>query len=156
MNNNNLLWLGRHEGWLRYIAHGVKDGDEQCIERAAKLFDIMLPDECIIVPMPSHVGYATTMTSVCLEIASKSDRAYLNILRCAEHESSYSVKHDGMEPEDYEMWLAIADGWRPCMPVFILDNVICTGVTATSAIRAFKSKGIDARVLALTRSTWRS
>ena len=39
---------------------------------------------------------------------------------------------------------------------FILDNVICSGVTATAAIRAFKSKGIDAKVLALTRATWRS
>lgn len=151
--DNNLLWLGRHEGWLRYIAHGVKDGDEQCIERAARLFDIMLPNECIVVPMPSHVGYATTMASVCMEIHG---RTYLNILRCAEHESSYSVKKDGFAPEDLEMWLAIADGWRPSMPVFVLDNVICSGVTATAAIRAFKSKGIDARVLALTRATWRS
>ena len=154
--DRNLLWLGRHEGWLRYIAHGVKDGDEQCIERAAKLFDIMLPNECIIVPMPSHVGHATTMASVCMGIISRSGRTYLNILRCAEHESSYSVKKDGMEPEDYEMWLAIADGWRPSIAVFVLDNVICTGVTATAAIRAFKSKGIDARVLALTRATWRT
>lgn len=154
--DGSILWLGRHEGWLRYVAHGVKDGDEQCIERAAKLFDIMLPNECIVVPMPSHMGRATTLASVCIRTIGNSDRSYMDILRCAEHESSYSVKRDGFEPEDYEMWLDIVDGRTLDAPVFVLDNVVCSGATATAAIRAFRSRGIDARVLALTRAMWRS
>ena len=66
MNNQNMIWFGRYEGWLRMLAHGVKDYDDNCIGKAAKLFDLMLPDGCVVVPMPSHDGMPRQMVRVLL------------------------------------------------------------------------------------------
>lgn len=158
MNNDRIVWFGRYEGWLRYLAHGVKDGDEECILKAARLFDLMLPERCVIVPMPSHEGKATTMLRVAR--AARLGRAVCDILKCAPHESSYAQKKAGMLPSQFKM---SRKGPIRATPeqmrggVWIIDNVVCTGVTAGEALRAM-SRGIanaNVRVCVLAASMWR-
>ena len=48
MKNNRITWFGRYEGYLRMIARGVRDNNPSCIECAAKLFDLMLPDATVV------------------------------------------------------------------------------------------------------------
>lgn len=151
MNKSNLIWFGRYEGWLRMLARGVKDYDGECIRKAAKLFDLMLPDGCVVVPMPSHTGEARQMLTVANMIPG--ERLVLDVLRCSPHESSYAQKKDGFTPSDIEMWCGSLP--RLGRPVYIIDNVICTGVTASAALRAVKNAGSDAMVVALASSPWR-
>lgn len=153
MNKSNMIWFGRYEGWLRLLARGVKDYDEECIRKAAKLFDLMLPDGCVVVPMPSHEGVPMQM----LEVANRmpGNRIAVDTLRCSPHESCYTQKKDGFTPAPFEMWrkawmLPKCDG-----EVYVIDNVICTGTTAGAAIRAFNAIGVKARVCAIAYSPWR-
>lgn len=153
MNKSNLIWFGRYEGWLRMLAHGVKHYDGECIRKAARLFDLMLPDGCVVVPMPSHTGEARQMLTVAN--AMPGHRYVSNVLACDSHDSCYAQKKDGFAPAPFRMWC------KPRMPpkgnadVYVIDNVICTGTTASAAIRAFDAIGVKARVCAIAYSPWR-
>lgn len=151
MNRQNMIWFGRYEGWLKWLARGVRDYDYGCIEKAAKLFDMMLVDECVVIPMPSHTGEARQMLSVANLLPGR--RTVVDVLRCKPHESNYTQKKDGFTPSDIDMWCRNMPKFG--CPVYIIDNVICTGVTAGAALRAVKNTGSDAMVVALASSPWR-
>lgn len=135
------------------LAKGVKDYDEECIRKAARLFDLMLPDRCIVVPMPSHTGEARQMLAVAN--AMPGERHVVDMLRCASHESCYTQKKDGFTPAPFEMWCKPWMLQENDVEVYVIDNVICTGTTAGAAIRAFSTMDVKARVCALAYSPWR-
>ena len=150
MKNNHITWFGRYEGYLRTIARGVRDNNPKCIECAAKLFDLMLPEGAIVVPMPSHYGSACQMLSVVRKLVERrGDITAYDILRCEPHEANYSQK-EYATPAPIKMRLSTAINFDGA-GVFVLDNVICTGVTASAALEVLP----DATVVALAMSSWR-
>lgn len=150
MKNNHITWFGRYEGYLRMIARGVGDNDPMCIECAAKLFDLMLPEGAIVVPMPSHHGHSCQMLSVVRKlIERRGDITAYNILKCEPHESNYSQK-EYTTPAPIKMHLSTKINFDGA-EVFVLDNVICTGVTASAALEVLP----NATVVALAMSSWR-
>lgn len=62
MKNNHITWFGRYEGYLRTISRGVRDNNPKCIECAAKLFDLMLPEGALDV-LPDATVVALAMSS---------------------------------------------------------------------------------------------
>ena len=150
MKNNHVTWFGRYEGFLRTIARGVRDNDPRCIECAAKLFDLMLPEGARVIPMPGHHGSACQMLSVVRKIVERrGDITAYDILKCEPHEANYSQKKY-TTPKPIKMHLSTAINFNG-VGVFILDNVICTGVTASAALEVLP----DATVVALAMSSWR-
>ena len=150
MKNNRITWFGRYEGYLRMIARGVRDNDPRCIECAAKLFDLMLPDGARVIPMPGHHGSARQMLSVVRKIVERrGDITAYDILKCEPHEANYSQKKCAT-PKHVKMHLSTATNFNG-VGVFVLDNVVCTGVTASAALEVLP----DAMVVALAMSSWR-
>jgi len=158
MNKQNMIWFGRYEGRLRLLARGVKYGDSECIIKAGRLFDMMLPDRCIVVPMPSHLGDARQM----LEVADRMPgrRFVMDALTCEPHESCYDQKKDGYAPSEFNM--SFNTSKLEMVPkedlnggIYIIDNVICTGVTASAARRAVAMHGLASVVCAIAYSPWR-
>ena len=149
MKHNGIICLCRHEGLLREVAHGVKDGVGKYADMAAILFDRLLPLDCIIVPMPSHRGRADTMLDVALRLAKFSHRKVCDALSCDPHESSYEQKQRGLQPTPIFMRTnAVLNG---C--VCVIDNYVSSGVTAFAALDAIPT----ARVYALTIGNyWRN
>lgn len=137
------------------LCQGIRNGDEQCIKQSAKFFDAMLPPNSVIVPMPGHMGKATTMLRVAKEIVKlRPDIEMFDVLKCFPHESNYSQKKNyGIIPKPITMvcddfkWI-LPDG-EP-RPTFIIDNVVVTGVTAQAAINALRWP-----VLCLCKDMWR-
>lgn len=129
MNAERLIWFGRYEGWLRHLARGVRDMDGECLAKAARLFDLMLPDGATVVPMPSHNGRADAM----LNVAIATGRRVVDCLCCDPHESNYSQKQDGCMPREISMRVK---GAKPTGDVFVIDSVIASGVTAAAALAA--------------------
>ena len=151
MKNNHITWFGRYEGYLRTIARGVRDNNPKCIECAAKLFDLMLPQGARVIPMPGHHGSACQMLSVVRKLVERrSDITAYDILKCDPHEANYTQKKY-TTPDPIRMFIApeFVECSGRCM--FILDNVICTGVTASAALKVLP----DATVVALAMSSWR-
>ena len=138
---NRMIWFGRYEGWLRWLCKGIQAGDIECIKKAAKLFDLMLPDDCLVIPMPGNNGYADQMKRVCVEMGHiwslRNPEGYTqgwsDILICNPHQSNYLQKKNGV-PAPIEMSLNGELGINKS--VFIIDNVIASGVTASAALKA--------------------
>ena len=150
MNNNHITWFGRYEGYLRTVARGVRDNNPRCIECAAKLFDLMLPEGARVIPMPGHHGSACQMLSVVRKLVERrGDITAYDILKCDPHEANYSQKKY-TTPKPIKMRLSTAINFNG-VDVFVLDNVICTGVTASAALEVLP----DATVVALAMSSWR-
>lgn len=161
MTKQNVIWFGRYEGWLRFIAREVRNGDAECVKIASSMFDLMLPEKCAIVPMPSHTGRATTMKMVADELAvmkGSQNRAFFDILECKPHMSSYEQKEMGVSPDPVEMTMRsstvreVQDALRGKYGrIFVIDNVVVTGATASGALKAIP----NAMVCALAVSHWR-
>ena len=150
MKNNHITWFGRYEDYLRMIARGVRDNNPKCIECAAKMFDLMLPEGAIVVPMPSHYGTAIQMMSVARQLKKRrNDIRVWDCLECEPHEANYSQKKY-TTPKPIKMHLSTAINFDG-VEVFVLDNVICTGVTASAALEVLPA----ATVVALAMSSWR-
>ena len=150
MKNNHITWFGRYEGYLRTIARGVRDNNPKCIECAAKLFDLMLPEGARVIPMPGHYGSARQMLSVVRKLAERrNDITAYDILKCDPHEANYTQKKY-TTPKPIKMRLSTAINFDG-IGVFVLDNVICTGVTASAALEVLP----EATVVALAMSSWR-
>lgn len=147
--NDRIIYFGRYEGWLRWLCRGVRDGDYECIKKAAELFKLMLPDECIVVPMPAHTGEPVQMLEVASLIqATAFSVECKNVLRCDPHESHYDIKKSGGIPSIVNMRCEIFE--TNGFPVFIIDNVIGSGATAASALNALP----NATVVTLAKGRW--
>lgn len=147
--NDRIIYFGRYEGWLRWLCRGVRDGDYECIKKAAELFKLMLPDECIIVPMPAHSGRSVQMLEVSLLIQSTDNKMLcMDVLKCEPHESHYEVKKAGGIPPFIDMRCEVFQTYG--LPVFIIDNVIGSGATAASALNALP----NATVVTLAKGRW--
>ena len=150
MNNNHITWFGRYEGYLRSISCFFCFKNQKCIECAAKLFDLMLPEGARVIPMPGHYGSACQMLSVVRKLVERrNDITAYDILKCDPHEANYTQKKY-TTPKPIKMRLSTAINFNG-VGVFVLDNVICTGVTASAALEVLP----DAMVVALAMSSWR-
>lgn len=148
MGNNapSIMWIGRHEGLLRDISRGVAYGNAESIRIAAYTMRGWLPDASVLVPMPSHIGYATTALMLCRAL-KRLNRSYsvVDALRCEPHSSSHGEKLEGRFPVKFLSF--IKDGVDIPSGAYIIDNYIGTGTTALSALAALP----DATVFALTK-----
>ena len=149
MKHNNIIYIGSHEGLLREVAHGVKDGVGKYADMAAILFDKLLPLDCIVVPMPGHRGRADTMLDVALRLAKFSRRKVCDALSGDPQDSNYDQTRRRLQPTPIVMRTnAVLHG---C--VCGVDNCVSSGATAFAALGAMPT----ARVYALTMGNyWRN
>ena len=147
MNNMpRIIWIGRHEGLLRDISRGVAYCDKQAIRIAACVMRGWIADRSVLVPMPSHIGYATTSLMLCREL-KRINHSYrvMDILRCEPHPSNHEEKMDGRFPSAFTTY--IKGETIPPQNAYIIDNCVGTGTTALSALAAMP----DAIVFAITK-----
>lgn len=143
---DRIVWVGRHEGLLRDVARGCAYGDSKSIDAGAAVLSAFIKPYSILVPMPSHIGYATTMLDLCVRIGELVKiSAVLDCLKCIPHESSHIQKlRMGLPPE-----IHMSTRWS--LPknenIIIIDNTICTGATASAALDVIP----NATVLAITK-----
>lgn len=148
---DKIIYFGRYEGWLRWLCRGVRDEDGDCTVKAARFFDAMLPSECIVVPMPSHEGLPKQMAVIAHYCTrSGTGREYWGVLRCTPHESNYLQKKSGKTPDPIEMYLDPDVIKITGRPVYIIDTVVSSGVTAESALKVLP----DATVVTLAKGRW--
>lgn len=134
---------GAYGGELRTLAHDIKDGKSEAIERAATLMAPSIPEKAILVPMPSHEGRATTMLTLANAIAAKAQGAsVLDALEAEPHESNYEHKKRTGKPTDIKMSRIKGVRIPKSRPVILIDNVIATATTYNAALKALPNADI--------------
>ena len=132
---------------VRDLAHGVKQSNDIPINVAAKAFAMALSalpenvrQNAVIVPMPGSDGRSRNMFNVARKINELSGIDYIDVLGSVEHESLYDFKKQHPGEALPELFFAL-DGRQVerlagHTPV-IIDNVLDTGHTISSAVEAF-------------------
>lgn len=136
------IGLSPYVGYFREVARGVRDGCPDAISQMAWHLTGMIHGKHRIIPMPSHLGYPSTMLNVAqeMEIVSEGRLTPCPVLKCNPHHSHYLMKKWGMTPVDPAMF--IDDGFIPSVDDIVIDNVTDTGATARAALKALPMANI--------------
>ena len=122
---------------LRELAHGIKNSEPEAIKEAARIMSHFIPNDAIIIPMPSRSGKSTTMLKLAEAIASIKGSvevidAIEGLSRVSQYDSKKSGKPLGIEDLGFKSVAEIPSD----RPVVIIDNVVASGITGLAAIKA--------------------
>lgn len=147
-----LTILGAHPyEEVRELCHAVKGcrhSNTPAIIRAAMLLVEAIDCPTVLVPVPSHTGFATDMFAlagvVCVEAAKRGVPCEVaDVLACRPHPSLCEEKHKegGGHPEDIRIVMYQMGGEKSMERlagkyVLLVDNVVDTGKTARAALAA--------------------
>ena len=131
-----ILALGDYSAY-RDICHKVKTSYRPFLREAAGMMaDLLtLPSDGVLIPMPSHLGYATDTLDLCKELSSLTGLPVMDILHGDMRESIHNLKSlTGEIPTDISLGFRLTRdvpcGLRP----LVVDNVIGTGFTMKAAL----------------------
>lgn len=123
---------------VREICHLVKDGNNSALYRMAIDMGYCLVSnhlkDCVIIPMPSHYGYATYTLSIAKRISRMIGCEVADILRCKPHKSLYDAKLNGETITSTELGFYLQGEYPTDKPIIIIDNVCDSGTTAFAAL----------------------
>ena len=90
------LSTGRYyDGINRWVAHKLKDGDNDAIDYAARQIAKLLPQNTVLVPIPGHHGKAEQTMQLARAISSYTHLPIVDALRGIERDSQYDAKKKG-------------------------------------------------------------
>lgn len=115
------------------IAHGMKNGNEKSIARAASEMAKYVSPDVTLIPMPGHTGVATYTLTLAEKIASISGARVCDIMRGAARETFYDIKKGGGKVQKDYLGLYLTEE-LPQGKIMIVDNCISTGTTAAAAL----------------------
>ena len=139
-NGLEILSVGKYSTY-RELCHRVKTGERSSIQEAAHLMAERIPFllTSVLIPMPSHLGYATDTLELCNEVSNLTGLSVIDALQGVERESLYYLKRNGKKVPDssYFGFHLACDIPAELTPV-IVDNVIATGHTMKAALAAVR------------------
>jgi len=129
---------------LRELAHGIKNSEPEAISEAARIMSKLIPNDAIVVPMPSRSGKSTTMLKLAKAIASIKGGSVevIDAIRGLPRESQYDIKKRGEKLTVKDMGFKSVADVPSDRPVVVIDNVVASGTTGLAAIRAIPNAHI--------------
>ena len=123
------------------ICHAMKGGSHSAILQAAAEMSLLIKElakDSVLVPVPSHLGYATYTLELAKEVAKRTGIRVADVLKGEHRRTLYEMKASGeVIPKDYlKMHI---QGHLPSERIILVDNVLATGQTAQVALEAVRS-----------------
>lgn len=131
--------VGYHSGYLKEMAHLLKEGNIEAITKASNLIAKLIPDNSIIVPMPGHEGYATYTYIMANLISKRTGCRVIEAIQGFSRESAYEAK---LKHKKLDIWFFKADDVPSTNKIVFIDNVVASGATSLAARRALGNRGI--------------
>lgn len=122
--------------FVRGIAHDLKSGDATAVRYAAAAMAPLLPPGATLVPVPSSRGDTSANRRLAEAIARLAHARVDDGLGREPGESQYARRKRGVSPLAASEQRVEWTGGRLRDPVVLIDNVVTSGATATSAERA--------------------
>jgi len=124
----------------REIAHQLKQSDASAIQQAAASIRSIIASwhNVALVPVPSHLGYATYT----LELAKAIGIGEIyDVLRCNQRETLYEQKLRGEHISPSSLGFYSIGSIPEDKNIVFVDNVVATGTTAIACFEAL-SRGV--------------
>ena len=121
---------------VRSICHLVKEGiaGVDILNQIAFETKRFIPNNSVIIPIPSHIGYATYT----LDIALRMGVQVLDCIECEPHQSLYTLKKQGIKVSPAYLKFRLKSGVTlPKNNVYLFDLVFATGTTEKAAQALF-------------------
>lgn len=134
-----LLGTTRYDDRSRILAHLLKAANPDALRYAAIRIAAMLPNDCVLVPMPGHKGYADDTLLLARDIASIRHTEVYDVLQGISRMPNYTAKRLGLSLEPTDFGLRLSASLPEGKTAVLIDNVIDTGVTARAAVNAVGS-----------------
>lgn len=131
-----ILALGDYSAY-RDICHKVKTSYRPFVREAAGMMaaSLSFPSDGILIPMPSHLGYATDTLDLCKELSSMTGLPVMDILHGDIRESVHNLKSvTGEIPADVSLGFRLTRDVPVGLRPLVVDNVIGTGFTMKAAL----------------------
>ena len=133
-----IMAVDGYRGKLDRLARDIKDvNNTEAIKKAVDLMAPRIPANAVLVPAPSHLGYATDTLVLAQALSERTDVPVADILKSDPRERQYDVKKATGHPLTAEQLGIRKEGELPegKMP-FIIDNVVNSGNTAEACVKA--------------------
>lgn len=118
------------------LAKEMKQGNSLAIAIAAAEMERYIPENAVLVPMPSHKGFATYTLELAQRIAELKNAEICDTLKGSPRKSLYQLKKEGRNPHKTRFGFYLTEGIPSGKKIIIIDNVVATGATATAAATA--------------------
>lgn len=131
------------------LAKRVKSRDAEAVREVAEMMKPLIPENAVLVPVPSHTGEATDMLDVAKVLGELTGSEVADVLKGAPRASQYDTKKEtGAAISSSDLGIRM-EGQLPegKLPI-IIDNVVDTGNTAEACVQAL-GRGV---VVSLGRS----
>jgi len=144
------------EPGVRALHHALKAGSQHAVLTMAIDMQPFVAKDAVLVPMPSSAGRGGAGLWLATALHQLTGRPVVEALRGRPRMSVYAAKKQGISPT-FDLGFK-QQGRLPAGRITIIDNVVGTGHTARSALRAFPSgatvlvHAIDVPVF--TRQRW--
>lgn len=123
---------------IRDVAEGLKEADPEAIEEAAEKMAPKLRPGARLIPIPDHTGNTEANRALAQALARRINGEVADVLRRVPNEESSFARRRQGEPgltaDEIRHELAMPAG--DLENAVLVDNVVTTGATATSARRA--------------------
>jgi|SRR5699024_1523755 len=136
---------------VRSIAHGLKHGDAEAINSAARCMATRVHQDAVLVPIPGSEGHADNMLLLAKAIQRHSHYRVViaDILHSAQRLSHYESKKRGKALTVSDLAMATKAHSYSLSRLILIDNVADTGKTIRSARNAL---GVEAPAIVYAMS----
>lgn len=149
--------LGASYAAVKHLAHDVKAGDLDAIDRAALLMSKYVPPRSVLIPIPQHSGKAEYTLKLANRIAQLSKATVIDVLSMTKHDTTlYMQKQHGANISNMNLGFSvhydpsIAQQLKSARNVILIDNAIDSGLTYDQSREAIKQAyNVDAWLLTL-------
>lgn len=136
-----LSCLGKNYINVRKLAHDIKRGDIEAIEKASLLLAEKCPSQSILIPIPQHTGKADYTLALANRLAKLTNSKVLDIIYSNPRtDTLYSIKKQNHGViKDYSLGFQIVRRseierqLKSARNVILIDNVVDSGMTYTQA-----------------------
>ncbi len=118
---------------VREICHLAKKGDREAVSLVADAIIMQLPEDAVLIPMPSSNGVPEDILELCQIIAERTNCNVWDGLRGASRKSQYLSKKSGIPLTEDDLGFYLI-GEVPDGRLFVIDNIIDTGLTMNAAL----------------------
>lgn len=130
---------------LRTLAKDLKAGKPEAVQTAAKVMAPLVPQNAVLVPIPSHKGRAQETLALVQALSNLTGTRVRDIIVGNDRESSYDLKKKGVILSEEDMGFKLKEPFPDGENCFLVDNVVATGNTARAVAKLLP----EAQVLAL-------
>lgn len=134
------LSTGRYyDGINRWVAHKLKDGDNDAQTMLHARQQSQVPQNAVLVPIPGHHGKAEQTMQLAKAISSYTHLPIVEALRGIERAHNMMPRKDKQTLSAEDMGFYKYKDLPSNRTPYLIDNVVDTGNTAKAAVKALGS-----------------